>query len=393
MRGAGKIALALTLAAVAALGGQAAAGSAPAAGALPLELQRIGKFRQPVYVDDAPGFPRLLFVVEQPGRISVLRGGHRLRRPFLDLRERVKSDSNERGLLSIAFPADYLRSRRFYVYYTNENGDIEVDEFAPRAKPSRSRPGVVAAPRSGHPHPGQRNHNGGQLQFGPHGHLYIGTGDGGGAGDSGDNARHLDVLLGKLLRIDPRKKWSAGVHGPTGNPFVGHRRARPEIYAYGLRNPWRFSIDRSDRHAGDRRRRAGPRGGGRLHEDPGGQGSELRLAEARGQHDLRPQPAGPQPQPALPDLSHPHLHARDRLRIIGGYVVHDADCPHSTVATCTPTSATGSSGAWFRAPAGASDDRDTGLAVRWPSSFGEGRRGRIYVASRMGPVYRLKQGP
>ncbi|MGN6215500.1 MAG: PQQ-dependent sugar dehydrogenase, partial [Solirubrobacterales bacterium] len=159
-------------------------------------LKKIGSFDRPVYVAGAPGFPQLLFVVEQPGRISVLRGGHRLRKPFLDIRDQV-SYGGERGLLSVAFPPDYAKSGRFYVYYTNNAGNIRIDEFrrasATRAA-RRSRRKVIVIP-----HPVNSNHNGGQLQFLGN-LLYFGTGDGGSAGDPPNNAQNKDVLLGKLLR-------------------------------------------------------------------------------------------------------------------------------------------------------------------------------------------------
>ncbi len=232
------IARALVAAAVAVLGVQAAGSPDRAAGQL--KLQRIGSFDQPVYVDSAPAFHRLVFVVEQPGRVSVLRNGHRLSQPFLDIQSRV-SCCGERGLFSIAFDPSYGRNHLVYAYYTNRQGNLEIDEFhAPsgtRALMSSRRQVIVI------PHPGWSNHNGGQLQFGPDGYLYIGTGDGGGSEDSGDNARHLNVLLGKLLRIDPHRQGGHAYGVPASNPFVGRSGARPEIYSYGLRNPWRFSFN------------------------------------------------------------------------------------------------------------------------------------------------------
>jgi glucose/arabinose dehydrogenase len=194
-----------------------------------------------VYVEDAPGFKKLLFVVDLPGRISVLRGGKPLARPFLDITDQVSFQAED-GLFSVAFDPDYKRSRRFYVYYVDNAGDLRIDEFKRRrgsttvANPNSQR-NVLAIG-----HPTFSNHNGGQLQFGPDGKLWLATGDGGGGGDGFDNARDTDSLLGKLLRIDPTsKKGSYGV--PRDNPYVG-RDGADEIYAYGLRNPWRFSFDR-----------------------------------------------------------------------------------------------------------------------------------------------------
>ena len=157
-----------------------------------------------MYVDDAPGAPELLFVVEQPGTIRVLRDGQLLDQPFLNLRDRVRY-GGEQGLLSVAFDPKYERNRRFYVYYTNGAGNIEVDGFRRKrssatraAAGSRSRVITVK-------HPAYSNHNGGQLQFGPDGMLYMGTGDGGSAGDPDGNAQNRNSLLGKLLRIDPKR--------------------------------------------------------------------------------------------------------------------------------------------------------------------------------------------
>src|SRR5262249_16919606 len=146
-----------------------------------------------------------------------LRGGHRLPRPFLDIRGLVLS-GGERGLLSIAFPPDYATSRAFYVYYTNAKGNIRVDEF-------KRRTPTVAARGSGRerietPHPVNATHNGGQLQFFG-ALLYLGTGDGGAGGDPPNNAQNKNVLLGKLLRIDPRPSNGKPYSIPASNPFAG----------------------------------------------------------------------------------------------------------------------------------------------------------------------------
>jgi glucose/arabinose dehydrogenase len=203
-----------------------------------LALKRIGRFQDPVYVTGAPGFPKLLFVVEQGGRVIVLRSGPRRRRPFLDNSGLVRS-GGERGLLSIAFAPDYPRSRRLYVYYTDHRGDIRIDEFRRRSATRAARGSRRAVIRI--PHPVNANHNGGQLQFlGPL--LYFGTGDGGSGGDPPNNAQNRESLLGKLLRINPRPSGGRPYTVPPDNPFVG-RPGRDEIYSYGLRNPFRFSFD------------------------------------------------------------------------------------------------------------------------------------------------------
>jgi glucose/arabinose dehydrogenase len=206
-----------------------------------LALRTVGNFDQPVYVAHAPRRPRLLFVVERPGTIRVLRKGRRLARPLLDIRGRVRTVGTEEGLLSVALHPRYPRNRSFFVYYVNNEGDIQGDRFRSRpGRPARanrrSRRTVITVP-----HPVHSNHNGGQLQFGPGGLLFLATGDGGGAGDPRGNAQSKRSLLGKLLRIRPRPR--GGHRSPRANPFVG-RAGRNQIYSLGLRNPWRFSFDR-----------------------------------------------------------------------------------------------------------------------------------------------------
>ena len=180
-----------------------------------------------------------MFVVEQEGKVRVLRRGKKLSKPFLNITNRVNFDG-ERGLLSVAFPPDYRKSGRFYVYYNDDTGDIRVDEY--------KRSTAVTAKRE---HPPQRdpiphrensNHNGGQMQF-LGDNLYFGTGDGGGGGDEPGNAQNLNVLLGKMIRIDPRRSNGKPYSVPGSNPFVG-RDGRDEIFAYGLRNPFRWSFDK-----------------------------------------------------------------------------------------------------------------------------------------------------
>ncbi len=380
------IACALAATAVAILG--TAAGS-PGLAAGQLKLQKVGSFDQPVYVDSTPAFRRLVFVVEQPGRVSVLRDGHRLNQPFLDIRGRV-SCCGERGLLSIAFDPSFGRNHLVYAYYTNRQGSIEIDEFrAPsgtRALTSSRRKVIVI------PHPGWSNHNGGQLQFGPDGYLYAGTGDGGGSGDSEDNARHLNVLLGKLLRIDPHRQGSHSYTVPASNPFVG-RAGRDEIYAYGLRNPWRFSFNPQANALA-----IGDVGQGQQEEldyvkVPGAKGANFGWPMWEG--DFKLSPGRPDPNlnalpPVFPILT--YTHARG-CAIVGGYVVHNPGLKSLTGRYLYTDLCTGAIRSVVAKPGAASGDRSTGLHLNTPSSFGEGAGGTIFVTSLNGPVYRLKQTP
>src|SRR3954467_11885006 len=208
-----------------------------------LRLVTVGAFDQPLYVTAPPGDRRRVFVVEKGGTIRIVRGGRRLATPFLDLRGKV-SNGAEQGLLSMAFAPDYASSGRFYVDYTDTSGNSHVVEYR-RATAARANAG--SARQILFQQQPEANHNGGQLAFGPDRLLYIGFGDGGGGNDqhgSRGNAQDLGTWLGKILRIDPRAGGGRPYRVPASNPFVKRSGAKPEIYAYGLRNPWRFSFDR-----------------------------------------------------------------------------------------------------------------------------------------------------
>lgn len=222
------------------------------AGLTGVEVNEVGgDFDRPVFATHAPGKPNLLFVVEQGGRVEVVKNGSQRERPFINLR-RVISNAGEQGLLSIAFPPNYERSGRFYVYFTNRKCDassggcdIEVAELRRREKnEKRARLGSLRKVMTIR-HRDAANHNGGTAVFGPDRKLWIATGDGGGGGDPFDNARDKSSLLGKLLRINPRKPRGRSRRGyriPRGNPFVDAP-GRDEIWSIGLRNPFRFSFD------------------------------------------------------------------------------------------------------------------------------------------------------
>ena len=191
----------------------------------------------PVYVTSPAGDGRL-FIVEQPGRIRIVQNGQLVPAPFLDIVQRVGS-GGERGMLSLAFHPQYASNGFFYVYFTAPDGQIRVERFTVSSNPSVANPSSsklilgVAHPRG--------NHNGGLALFGPDGMLYFGLGDGGGGGDPDRNGQNPNTLLGALLRIDVNSGDPYGI--PAGNPFIGRNDARPEIWATGLRNPWRFAFD------------------------------------------------------------------------------------------------------------------------------------------------------
>jgi glucose/arabinose dehydrogenase len=211
-----------------------------------LALQPIATgLNQPVALAHAGDGSGRLFIVELAGRIKVYDGTQVLGTPFLDISSLV-SCCGERGLLGLAFHPDYASNGYFYVFYTTKaggnlaEGDIVIARYRvsgnPQVADGGSRLVLVTIP-----HSTQGNHNGGQLAFGPDGHLYAGVGDGGGGGDPDRNGQDLGVLLGKVLRLDVD---GASPYVPADNPFVNTPGARGEIWAFGLRNPWRFAFDR-----------------------------------------------------------------------------------------------------------------------------------------------------
>jgi glucose/arabinose dehydrogenase len=354
-------------------------------------LKKVGQFDHPVYVTGAPGFPKLLFVVEQPGRVAVLSNGRRLSKPFLDLRGSVGYDGGERGLLSIAFPPDYRQSGSFYVYYNDAAGNIRIDEFkrrgATRAAPGSQRRVIEI------PHPVNANHNGGQMQF-LDDLLYFGTGDGGSGGDPPNNAQNKEVLLGKLLRIDPRPAGGAPYTVPPSNPFVG-RAGRDEIYSYGLRNPFRFSFDTVS--SAQPRIAIGDVGQNRFEEldyatVAAASGANFGWDALEGFAPYTEENSGTADPGTTTKPIFAYGHSRaGSCSIIGGYVVRDRALPSLYKRYVYADLCEGQLRSLVPHLKRASGDRKLGLAVESPTSFGEDDAHRLYVASLAGPVFRLVQ--
>jgi len=359
---------------------------APSAKAADATAVVIGTFENPLYIASAPGQPQLLFITEKTGRVQVLRNELRLDHAFLDISSLISS-SGERGLLSIAFPPDYGTSRRIYVAFNNTDGDIELDEYMrsatdeTRADPTTRRKLLII------PHPGATNHNGGQLQFGPFsGLLYMSTGDGGNVLPPGEPARKLDNLLGKILRISPLSIGTRPYGIPRSNPLVSRPGARGEIFAYGLRNPWRFAFDGQRMIIADV-------GQGRREEV-----NFLRTKDVAGANFGWPQFEGdivfdntrPGPDPAtFPMFTYDH--SGGRCAIIGGYVVHDPNLPALRDRYLYADFCTGEIRS-FRANLGAQKavgDRSAGVVLPKLSGFGLGSQGQIYIAQISGNVSRL----
>lgn len=349
-----------------------------------VRLVSVGTFEEPLYVTAPPGDRRRAFVVEQGGRIMVLRDGRKLPQPFLDIRSRVDA-GGERGLLSMAFAPDYAQTGRFYVYYTDNKGDTRVVEYTrateERADPASAR--LVLFQRQPEP-----NHNGGLLLFGPDRLMYVGLGDGGGGGDRHGprgNAQNLGTWLGKILRIDPRRSGDRPFSVPSSNPFVRRRGARPEIYAFGLRNPWRFSLDRAtgDMTIAD------------VGQDAVEEVSFRRRGRARGANfgwrvfEGRTRFARGESAPGAVSPVIERRHSKGNCSITGGVIVRDPALPalrgrylFSDICDNRILSSRLSG-------RGASPVRPTGLKVDLPSSFGEDALGRVYVTSLSGRVFRF----
>ncbi len=354
-------------------------------------LKKVGSFDSPTFVAAAPGFPELLFVTEQEGRVEVMRGGRRQARPFLDIRGLVGYDGGERGLFSIAFPPDYGQSRRFYVYYTDNDGNIRVDEFLRRSatRAARgSRRTVIEIP-----HPVNANHNGGQLQFLGQ-LLYLGTGDGGAGGDPPNNAQNPDSLLGKLLRIDPRPSGGRPYSVPSSNPFVG-RPGRDEIYSYGLRNPYRFSFDTTT-EPGQPRIAIADVGQNRFEEldytTVGAAAGANFGWDAFEGFSPYTEADGNTPDPGgtvKPIMAYDRGRDGGSCTIVGGYVSRDRRLPSLRGRYVYADLCAGKLRSLVPHLSRAAHDRRLGLTVDTPSTFGEDGRGRLYVASLDGPVYRL----
>ena len=350
-------------------------------------LERIGSFADPTFVISEPNDPDRLLVVGQSGRIELVEDG--VVTPYLDLTGLVSTNFTERGLLSVAPAPDYASSGLLYVYYTRSDGDLQIDEFRAStgsASLATRRPLLTID----HPIP---NHNGGQLQFGPDGYLYIGTGDGGGGGDPAGNAQDLNTLLGKLLRINPRAAGGAPYSIPPGNPYAGPTAGLDEIWSYGLRNPWRFSFDRltGDLVIGD----VGQNDWEEVdyaRAPAAGRGANFGWNRCEGFNVFPPTPT-PTACPAGAGLTAPVLqygHTGGACSITGGYVVRDpsvtdlygrylfADVCNDRVSSVR-----------LGLPA-ATDLRPESITAPGPASFGEDACGRVYLASQgADAVYRV----
>lgn len=370
--------------------------SAPAA-----TLRSIGNFNQPVYITSSPVDPDRLIVAERKG--AIIEVGPEGRRQLADLSALITCCESERGLLSIAPSPDFEGSGRFYAAYTGlpaadgTEGDVHLDSFRP--DPTGGAP--IREPILTVGHAQEPNHNGGQLQVGPDGHLYLSLGDGGGTGDPLESGQDTEALLGKLLRIDPLPGQVPSYSVPAGNPFLGVM-GSDEIWAYGLRNPWRFSFDRvsGDLVIGDVGQDAREEVDYAPSPSPGSVGGAGVNYGWNCQEGLIPYSGAPAGCPASgftdPVFDYPHDDpgggAAFGCSIIGGYVARDASLGDLYGRYLYTDFCTDEIRSLILPEGGgpASGDRSEGLTVDKPTSFGEDSCGRLYVASAEGPVYRLE---
>ncbi len=328
-----------------------------------------------------------LFIVQQTGQIVIYDGTRVLSTPFLDIRSLVTagiSGESERGLLGLAFHPRYSENGFFFVYYTNTIGDITLARYSvSSANPDRANPssatGVLTISHSQFP-----NHNGGQMEFGPDGYLYLGPGDGGSEGDPFNHAQDRSQLLGKILRIDVD---TLPYRIPPSNPFVNTPNARGEIWAYGLRNPWRFTFDRisQDLWIADV-------GQDRYEEvdfqpatSIGGENYGWRRME--GLHCFNPSVNCQDPSFTMPILE--YSHDNGNCSITGGYRYRGARYPRMSGIYFYGDYCTGTIwGATQQGDGTWSSQKllSTRLAI---SSFGEDANGELYVADLNGAVYQL----
>jgi glucose/arabinose dehydrogenase len=350
-------------------------------------------FSQPVHLAAPPNDLGRLFIVEQAGTIRILKGGKPLVRPFLDIRDRVRS-GGERGLLSVAFHPDYGSTRRFFVYYTDGAGDLVIAEFTTMAAdPDRADSGSERRLLT-IPHRKYGNHNGGQLAFGPDRFLYIGTGDGGAGGDPDNNAQTKTSLLGKLLRVDVDKPGRGKPYGvPASNPFLRDGSAAPEVWAYGLRNPWRFSFDRGtgDLFIADVGQNAWEEVDVQPASSKGGENYGWRYLEGR--HCYDPPEGCPTRGMTMPVIEYPTPPSGS---ITGGYVYRGCRMPALRGTYFYADYVKGFIRSFVLADGKAARERDLTSDLTPPnstlhlSSFGEDARGELYLVDhRQGAIYRI----
>ncbi len=375
-----------TTSVVASFGGSGGSATVVVSAAPALQLVASG-LSKPLYVTQPPGDTSRLFVVEQTGTIRVILNGTLLTAPFLDVSGLISVNTSERGLLSMAFHPNYAHNGQFFIDYTDLiSGTVRAARYTVSADPNVADPSsaqVIIAVRHEF-----TNHNGGLVKFGPDGYLYMGIGDGGGEGDPLGAGQKTDTLLGKILRIDVNSGSPYVV--PASNPFVGVPGFKPEIWAYGLRNPWRFSFDRStgDLYIADVGQAAWEEVDVQPAQSAGGQNYGWNIMEGT---ICYPPPTTGCSQTGLvgPVLEYDHG-PTGGCAITGGYVYRGTQLPLLAGRYLYGDYCKG----WVRSfryvNGTAVDPQDVfTTSVGNITSFGEDNRGELYVVTQGGNVYRI----
>jgi glucose/arabinose dehydrogenase len=349
-------------------------------------------FSQPLDVVNAADGSNRLFVVQRGGLIRILQDSVVLPTEFINLADSITVSGGEQGLLSMAFHPLYETNRMFFVYYTNTSGAITITRFLTRednpniADPTTGKI-LLTIPK------GATNHNGGNLDFGPDGYLYFATGDGGGSGDPSNNAQNGNSLLGKMIRIDVDSIETAPYYTiPADNPYVGDPNVRDEIWALGLRNPWRWSFDRAtnDMWIADVGQNLWEELNFRAAGTTGGINYGWRCYEAT--HAFNTGGCLPQSSYVNPIYEYPH-NATGGVSVTGGYVYRGAEFP--ALRGYYMMSDFGSGHLWLVAPNGSGGWNVT----RQPSalsnvvSYGESESGRLFASTIGGTIYLVTAPP
>ncbi|MFL5777798.1 MAG: PQQ-dependent sugar dehydrogenase [Chloroflexota bacterium] len=361
--------------------------AAPASAAAP-HLQLVaGALDNPVFLTSARDGTGRLFVIEQTGKIRIIKNGAVLPTPFINLGSRIRA-GGEQGLLGLAFHPSFSTNRKFYVNYTRASDGATIVEQYQQSPTNPDRAyfqTAVPIMRIFQPY---ANHNGGMLAFGPDGYLYVGMGDGGSSGDPGNRAQSIDSLLGKLLRIDVNRTVGTRKYSyPPTNPYVG-KPGLDQIWARGLRNPWRFSFDRAtgDLWIGDVGQNRYEEIDRATQSTGGGRGANFGWRVMEGRHCYSPMTGCSTTFKTMPLVEYSHS---EGCSVTGGYVYRGSAIPALAGSYLFSDFCSGS--IWQVASGAASPAAktllfDTSLSV---SSFGEDATNELYVLDLNGSVYKL----
>lgn len=364
-------------------------GSDPSRAATPLHAVEVAtSLTSPVFVTHAPGDTTRLFIVERTGRIKILRNGTVLTRPFLNVSTLITSSGSEQGLLGMAFDPYYAANGYFFLNFTNTGGNTIITRFQVSPDPDSavliSRHDFLEIDQ---PYP---NHNGGMMAFGPNdGYLYIGMGDGGSGGDPENRAQNLDSLLGKILRIDVSADT---VIVPPTNPYFGAAGNRPKIWALGVRNPWRWSFDRTtgDLYMGDVGQSSIEEVNFQSASSAGGENYGWRRKEGLSCYDP---PVNCTTGVTVVDPVYQYTHASSRCSITGGYVYRGCAIPDLQGTYFFADFCTGEVWSFQYDGSGVlnfqSRNAELGISGGGIASFGEDARGELHIVYLGGRVLKI----